>query len=292
MAPAHTPRTLRAAALAAALASCAAGGDAPARVIAVGDLHADLPRAIEVLRLAGVTDAGGRWAAGSAVLVQTGDVTDRGPDSKEVIELLQKLEAEAAAEGGRVVALLGNHEIMNLRGDWRYVSPDDMADFGTESARRAAFAPEGDLGRWLRGRDFVAVVGDTLFAHGGVGADLAAQGVAGINAAARAALDGYGPDAILGPEGPTWYRGYLQDPEPAACAQATRALEALGARRMVMGHTTQEGGRIGVRCDGRILGIDTGISSLYGGHPAAIEIRSGDARALYPSGAEDLPDPP
>ena len=70
------------------------------------------------------------------------------------------------------------------------------------------------------------------------------------------------------------------------------ALTALGARRMVIGHTTQESGQIAVRCGGALLGIDTGISAHYGGHHAAVELTGDDARAIYATGTVDLPDPP
>ena len=76
------------------------------------------------------------------------------------------------------------------------------------------------------------------------------------------------------------------------CAEAARALAALDADRMVMGHTTQRGGRPVSRCGGRLIGIDVGIASHYGGHLAALELRSGDAWAWTPTGAIDLPDPP
>jgi hypothetical protein len=69
------------------------------------------------------------------------------------------------------------------------------------------------------------------------------------------------------------------------------ALEDLGAVRMVVGHTTQRTGRVAVRCDGALLGIDTGISAHYGGNLAAVQIDGGNAMALYPSGPVDLPDP-
>ncbi|MCB9777110.1 MAG: metallophosphoesterase [Alphaproteobacteria bacterium] len=262
-----------------------------ARIVAVGDLHADLPAALAVLQLAGVVDEAGRWSGGRTVLVQTGDTTDRGPDSKEVIELLDRLEEEAEAAGGRVVALLGNHEVMNLTGDLRYVSPDDVADFGSPEARAAAFGPQGTLGRWLRERDAVAIVDDTVFVHGGVTAVAAVRGADGLSADVRAAIDTDPRAAVLGPEGPLWYRGYLQAPEPLACQELERALQALGARRMVVGHTTQKSGRVAVRCEGRLLGIDLGISDHYGRHLGAVELVGGDARAIYPSGAVDLPDP-
>jgi len=263
------------------------------RIVAIGDLHADLPQALAVLRLAGLVDEAGAWSGGAATLVQTGDLTDRGPDSKEVIELMDRLAAEATAQGGRVVSLLGNHELMNLTGDWRYVSPGDVADFGSTEARQAAFAPTGPLGASLRARDPAALVGRTVFVHGGVSARFAeeARSVEVLSAQFHAALGGRGAPTVLGDEGPLWYRGYLQAPEPVACAELTRALAALGAERMVVGHTTQRSGQVATRCGGRLLGIDTGISSHYGGNLAAVEIVGGDAVALYPDGRVDLPDP-
>ncbi len=268
-----------------------AAASPPGRIVAIGDLHADLPAALEVLRLAGLVDADGHWSGGTTTLVQTGDTTDRGPDSKEVLELMMQLQTEAAAAGGTVHALLGNHEVMNLTGDWRYVSPDDIADFGSPEARRAALSPDGPLGAWLLERDAVVQVGDIVFVHGGVGSTWAEHGAAGLSDLVRAALTGKASPEVLGSEGPLWNRVYLQADEPLACAELGRALQTLGARRMVVGHTTQRDGRIASRCGGQVLGIDTGISRHYGGNHAAVEFLDGDARAIYAQGKVDLPDP-
>jgi hypothetical protein len=260
------------------------------RVVAVGDLHADLPAALEVLQLAGVADAEGHWTGGSTVLVQTGDTTDRGPDSKEVLELMIRLEAEAPGDGGRVVALLGNHELMNLMGDWRYVSAEDVQDFGSVEARKLAFAPGSELGDWLRARPAAALVDGVVYAHGGIAPDWAERGLEATNLSLAATLAGSEP-GLAAPGSPTWYRGYVEDTELQACPRLERALVALGAERMVVGHTTRRDGRIESRCGGRLAVIDTGISSHYGRNAAALELRSGDAWALYPAGPEDLPDP-
>lgn len=264
----------------------------PNRIVAIGDLHADLPAALATLQMAGLTDASGTWTGGTDTLVQTGDITDRGPDSLELIELMDRLEDEAEAAGGRVISLMGNHEMMNLVGDWRYVSPEDVKDFGSVEARKAAFAPTGALGSWLLRRDAVVMVDGIVFAHGGVSARYAEQGVAALAAQVHGALAGQGSPDVLSEEGPMWYRGYLQAPEPIACEELTRALTALGAHRMIVGHTTQSSGQVASRCGGALLGIDTGISSHYGGHRSAVQIRGGDARAIYPHGEIDLPDPP
>lgn len=264
----------------------------PQRIVAIGDLHADLDNALGALRLAGLVDEAGHWAAGETVFVQTGDLTDRGPDSKEVIELMMRLEQEAETAGGKVVSLLGNHEVMNMMGDWRYVSKEDLADFeGKKSVRQKAFSRQGELGTWLRERDAAAKVGSTVFVHGGVSRTWAKVDLELINRQVRAAIHKTGPPTVLDARGPLWYRDYLQKEEVVACPDLDKALTALGAKRMVVGHTTQRTGKVASRCGGRLLGIDTGIADHYGAHLSAVEILAGDARAIYPSGREDLPDP-
>jgi hypothetical protein len=121
------------------------------RVVAIGDVHGAHDRFVGILRAAGLINDRQRWTGGRARLVQTGDVLDRGADSRKVVDLLIRLEREAAAAGGRVYPLVGNHEFMRLVGDWRYVSPGEFKAFqNTDSAdlrdrvhaRNAALAAE------------------------------------------------------------------------------------------------------------------------------------------------------
>ena len=99
------------------------------RVVAVGDVHGAYEAFRAILREARLIDNRDRWIGGRALLIQTGDVLDRGPHSKRAIDLLRKLEREASRAGGRVHALLGNHEVMRLMGDWRYLSPEEVKAF-------------------------------------------------------------------------------------------------------------------------------------------------------------------
>jgi hypothetical protein len=101
------------------------------RVVAVGDVHGAHDSFIAILRAAGVIDRRDRWAGGPTMLIQTGDVLDRGDHSRKTLDLLRRLEREARSAGGRVIALVGNHEVMRLAGDWRYVSPGEFAAFRT-----------------------------------------------------------------------------------------------------------------------------------------------------------------
>jgi TPR repeat protein len=99
------------------------------RVIAIGDVHGDYEQFVAVLESAGLIDGQGNWTGGATHLVQTGDVLDRGPDSRAVMDLLMRLEKQAAAAGGAVHCLIGNHEAMNIYGDLRYVSPGEFASY-------------------------------------------------------------------------------------------------------------------------------------------------------------------
>ena len=112
------------------------------RIVAVGDLHGDYDAWTAIARDAGLIDAKGGWAGGRTILVQTGDITDRGPDSLKIIRHLQKLQKEAAGVGGQALVLIGNHEAMNVTGDLRYVDPGEFAAFrnrDSEALRNAAW---------------------------------------------------------------------------------------------------------------------------------------------------------
>lgn len=117
------------------------GAQAPARVVAVGDVHGDYDAFVAILQEAGLIDTQLRWAGKNATLVQTGDFLDRGAKCREVMDLLMALEKQAPKQGGRVITLLGNHEVMNIMGDLRYAAPmyASFADKDSEKRRKAAY---------------------------------------------------------------------------------------------------------------------------------------------------------
>ncbi|MFT5571118.1 MAG: hypothetical protein ACI9FR_000026 [Cryomorphaceae bacterium] len=99
------------------------------RIVAVGDIHGDFDRFVEVLKSTGIINKKNKWSGATDTLVQVGDSTDRGPDSRKAIDLLRKLKKQAAKAGGRVEVVIGNHEVMNLTGDLRYVHPGEYKAF-------------------------------------------------------------------------------------------------------------------------------------------------------------------
>lgn len=99
------------------------------RIVAIGDLHGDYEGYIATLRGAGIIDDRDRWIAGDTHLVQTGDIADRGPDTRRIIDHMRQLARQARRRGGVVHHLVGNHEAMNVYGDLRYVSEGEFVAF-------------------------------------------------------------------------------------------------------------------------------------------------------------------
>jgi hypothetical protein len=198
-----------------------------ARVVAFADVHGAYDELVELLRATGVVDAGLRWSGGDRHVVSLGDVLDRGPGSRAVLDLLMRLQREAETAGGRLHVLLGNHEVMNLQGDWRYVTPADYAAFAADEsdaqraaayaalaataaggdaaaararfdagyprgffARQAAFAPTGAYGAWLLSLPAIVVINDTAYVHGGL-PKLVAADADGLNEHVHATLARY-----------------------------------------------------------------------------------------------------
>ncbi len=120
------------------------------RIVAIGDIHGAYDEFTRLLQQVGLVDDRHRWSGGSAILVQTGDMTDRGAQVGEVWDLLMTLERQADAAGGQVVVLLGNHETMNLMREVRDVGPGTYASFAdgeSEDRRQEAYRAYAKLSR-------------------------------------------------------------------------------------------------------------------------------------------------
>jgi hypothetical protein len=331
------------------LAGAAWAADGPARephrIVAIGDLHGDYAGYADIVQAAGLADAKGRWTGGDTVLVQMGDIPDRGPDTLRIIRHLQGLEKGAKAAGGEVIALVGNHEAMNVTGDLRYVVPGEYAAFADRNSaarrdrlfdlnkekllafyrasdpqvgeaqvrakwdadyplgkieHRLAWAPNGEIGRWVGAHPAIVKIGRTLFVHGGISVETAVRPIAEVNAAVRAELakGESQADSILTDQlGPLWYRGNVQRDAPATpgasaeepgapappasssvrpsiADELTQVLAAYGAVRLVVAHTPHLKGVVASE-NGRLIRVDTGISAYYGGARAYLELKDG-----------------
>jgi hypothetical protein len=270
------------------------------RIVAIGDIHGDLDAFQEALALAKIVDERGDWSGGEAILVQTGDLLDRGDDEPEILALLERLEGQSEAAGGQVIVLNGNHETMNVRGDLRYVTDEGFSDFQAlegldvdrpgfervpeqKRARLAAFLPGGPIATLLAHHNMVAIVGNSVFVHGGVLPGHVDYGLERINDETRRWMRGEEPTPAFmqnpDMQPPNWVRLYSQAPDQTACQTLADTLDSLGAKRMVVGHTPQPSG-ITSACDDKAWRIDVGMSAHYGGRPQALEIRGDTVRVL------------
>jgi hypothetical protein len=263
------------------------------RVIAFGDIHGDLQALKAALLTGGVVDSSGAWNGGTTIVVQTGDILDRGDDEQAIMDWLAQLEQQARQAGGAMIWLLGNHELMNAAGDFRYVTPGGFADFADDTsidvssaalaqvptparARVAALSPGGRYAKQLSGHNVVAIVDDVVYSHAGVIGAWASK-VEQLNGEARCWLDAQitadkPPVALTADDGPAWTRAL--GVETADCNALDASLTQLGAKRMVVGHTVQPNG-ISSLCEGTLWRIDVGLAKHYGGPIEVLEIAAG-----------------
>ena len=106
------------------------------RVIAIADVHGGLTQFLSLLRRVELINAGNEWAGGCTTFVQVGDLVDRGPHDRQVLDLIMGLQKAAPKQGGQVLVALGNHEVMNVMGDLRYVSTESFAFFKDSKTKR------------------------------------------------------------------------------------------------------------------------------------------------------------
>ncbi len=265
------------------------------RLVAIGDLHGDLEAARTALLLANAIDEEDRWIGGDLVVVQLGDILDRGDDAKEILDLLDSLSDQARAGGGAIHLLNGNHELMNVKLDMRYVSVGGFIDFlpgpnrDPETAtaqdvvdgfgeRILAVRPGGSMALHFAERNVITIIGDSVFVHGGVLPHIVDYGVERLNQETRQWIRGdlsCPPEPLLGSDGPVWSRHYSKQPDEEDCRLLETTLGQLGAQRMVVGHTVQDGG-ISSACGDRVWRVDVGMAEHYGGEAAVLDLSDGE----------------
>ena len=290
------------------------------RIIAVGDVHGAFEPLVAVLRANGLIDEANNWSGGNAHLVSLGDLLDRGPRSRDVLDLLRKLQDQAKLAGGRVHVVLGNHEVLNLLGDLSYVSDAEFAAFAPQSTKPlstettlvrppgydellAALGPDGTYGAWLLTLPAMIQINDTVFVHGGLSPALGTRDLVSINAEIAAelrhALNSLQlPKAqrndevanLLGDSGPFWYRGTASCHPLLEQPILTRQLRQLGAARVVIGHTPTPTRKPLTRLNEQVFAIDTGmLRQVYRGKPYLLELTANDVRVLDATGKSSTP---
>jgi hypothetical protein len=251
----------------------------------VSDLHGHVDHLAAALRQASLIDADQAWCGGTARLTFLGDYFDRGPDGIAVVDLIRRLQGEAGATGGRVDALLGNHEILAL-GMSRFGDERVPSEFGGRSSFARSWALNGgqpsdqlrltqDHIAWLSGLDAIALTDADLLLHADTTQYLRWGDTLGqINDAVR--------EVLAGNDLGQWWSCFVRLTTRYAFAVgdgvqvAADMLERLGGERIVHGHslistfTGLDSSRVTgplSYADGRALAIDGGI---YDGGPCLV----------------------
>jgi len=277
---------------------------ASAPLFVVADTHGEYEILVGMLRAQRIVNAGLGWSFGRGELIVLGDVFDRGAHQLEILWLLYELEAQARKAGGGVHLLLGNHEIMAMRGETRDLNAKYLQtarQLGVQSHAQL-FDANSVLGQWLRTRPAVLKLNDSLYLHGGVSRVLVDRklSLAQINDGVRAGLNALPPfspverervEFLLGPNGPLWYRGYFRDVAQSAAAtmaDVDLVLARFGVRQVLVGHTRVP--TITPMYDGKVIAVQVYPSHEADGrdHFECLSIKGGKLLRALPDGSTQI----
>lgn len=227
----------------------------------LGDVHGSYDNLINLLQKSKVIDSELKWSAGSSHLLFLGDQFDRGNDVTKVLWFIHGLEGQAEQSGGKVHLLLGNHEIMTMTSDLRYLSRKEKAlSIAYGVGYDIMFHPKDSyLGSWIRHKPAIIKIDDAIFAHGGI-VDLGTPVISDYNEQAFAYMSddifleiakseadstAYDPDKWMrmkqmfySDKSPFWYRGYAQT--DTLQKQLNDMLKKYNSKLHVVGHTPFE----------------------------------------------------
>ncbi|MEP2024822.1 MAG: metallophosphoesterase [Reichenbachiella sp.] len=251
------------------------------KIAALSDIHGQYGLFIKILRNNGIIDDQNQWIFGEGHFVIVGDVFDRGDKVQECLWFIYQLEQQAAAAGGKVHYLLGNHEVMVLTGDLRYIHDKYRA---TEQLFQMPywqiFGPESVLGAWIRTKPITMSINDIQFVHGGLSPALAASKIDAteINSIFKdQIIDAVPADSIYnnpkikfldGSQGPIWYRGYFRD-STFTESQLDAILSYFDKNHIVVGHTSQY--RVESHFNSKVILVDSSIKVGQSGEILLIE---------------------
>jgi Calcineurin-like phosphoesterase len=234
-------------------------------LVVLSDIEGNFSAFRKLLQVNKVIDEDFNWKFGDGHLVLIGDFFDRGQQVTEVLWFIYYLEEKAKAGGGYIHFILGNHEIMNLSGDLRYVQ-QKYFDNATLLHQKYVmlYDKNSELGRWLRTKNIVEKIGDIMFMHGGISGTINMMNISvpSINKIARTSyadstLKFNDPrlDIIFSDLGPFWYRGYYAQNNPGIHLQIDSTLSQFGINHIITGHTIVSD-TISVWYNGKLLNTD------------------------------------
>jgi hypothetical protein len=249
-------------------------------LVVISDIHGQYDLMVELLRSHGVVDENLNWSFGKGHLVINGDILGRGDKVTEALWLAYNLENQAIEAGGRMHYLLGNHELMLLDNDLRYLNKKYFraARVMKESVKKM-HNNESVLGNWLRKRPVMITIDSLLITHAGISPDFVNRQLTThdvnqifyeniLNAPKVRGDRGSDISFLKSPMGPIWYRGYFGE-DDIELSQLDAILDYFGSQKIIVGHTSVD--MITPLFGGRVLAVDSSIKNGRGGEILIIE---------------------
>lgn len=252
-------------------------------LLVISDVHGQYDLMVELLQIQGVIDENLNWNFGEGHLVINGDILGRGDKVTEALWLAYQLEDQAKEAGGRLHFLLGNHELMVLENDLRFLNQKY-----NKSARikkkpiRELHNQNSVLGNWLRKRPAIVGIDSLLITHAGISPDFINRKLTvfdvnklffeNILSTPKSKTNRRRDiEFLTGPNGPVWYRGYFEE-KKLDNEDIDAILEYFGSNRIIVGHTSVRS--ITLLFDGRIIAVDSNIKEGQNGEVLMIQDKS------------------
>lgn len=249
----------------------------PKEMFVMSDIEGEFDAFRNLLLANKIIDDKYEWIFGKGHLVICGDLFDRGKDVPAALWLIYKLEEAAKAKGGYVHTILGNHDIMNLANNLKYLDKKYLLSAAAMGHPYVELYNENtELGRWLRSKNLIEKIGENLFLHGGISPEVnnLKLSVQEINSISRPYLGWENLKNTVKDEkvlnifnsktGLFWYRGYFDEP-PLDEKVLDEILAFQKAKKIVVGHTILDD-NIRFHYQGKVLAID--VNQHEGDHQA------------------------
>jgi hypothetical protein len=259
------------------------------RIVVVGDIHGDFNILMTCLKKAKVINDSREWIGRDTHVVQLGDILDKGGrgikssaqsmEEFSIFEFLNYLDSEAEKHGGKVHYLIGNHEIMNIQGDFRYVHKKHLNHTGNE-IRRQLFEPGGYMAKLLACHSYgVLKINKWYFCHAGLlPKHVNSKSISEINSIIRNILRGnkkggltkYEEELLFSKDSIFWNREYFFNKNK--CDILDKTLEILNQKDggLIVGHTVHK--HITPECNNKLWFADVGLSPAFGNLYSNVEI--------------------
>ncbi|GAW82393.1 shewanella-like protein phosphatase 1 [Plasmodium gonderi] len=267
------------------------------KIIAIGDIHGDIESLKLILRHSNLINENDDWIGENTLLVQVGDILDRGIYGPMIYDYLFKLQKEAIFKNSKIILILGNHEQLNLCGYFDYVNKKEVELFFKNNYNYRLYHFVHKKGKYFQKLirlPAIAKVNDILFVHAGISKYISLFSLNTIRLKTRLQVENMcnvlpydKSHNYVTRDGVLWY-DYVSRTVPynhkEACSILSHVFKQYKAKYLVVGHTKQSSHEISYYCNHRFFLIDTGMSLFMNNgqhYPNYLVIQDGVFKAIH-----------